>query len=109
METSSILVAGKKSKGIRKNNQKNTPKEKKYMSMYKKVDTSLNFVEREKEIVEYWNEKKVFVHFEYSIYWSFAKKHFEQLSLKSPSLSHYQIEIQNFHFQKLTLINYVIF
>ena len=30
------------------------------MSMYKKVDTSLNFVEREKEIVEYWNEKKVF-------------------------------------------------
>ena len=28
--------------------------------MYKKVDTSLNFVEREKEIVEYWNEKKVF-------------------------------------------------
>ena len=30
------------------------------MSMYKKVDTSLNFVEREKEIVEYWNEEKVF-------------------------------------------------
>ena len=30
------------------------------MSMYKKVDTSLNFVEREKEIVEYWNENKVF-------------------------------------------------
>ncbi|MBR2441795.1 MAG: isoleucine--tRNA ligase [Clostridia bacterium] len=28
--------------------------------MYKKVDTSLNFVEREKEIVEYWNEEKVF-------------------------------------------------
>ena len=28
--------------------------------MYKKVDTSLNFVEREKEIVEYWNENKVF-------------------------------------------------
>ena len=27
----------------------------KYMSMYKKVDTSLNFVEREKEVVEYWN------------------------------------------------------
>ena len=30
------------------------------MSMYKKVDTSLNFVEREKQVVEYWNEKKVF-------------------------------------------------
>ncbi len=30
------------------------------MAMYKKVDTSLNFVEREKEIVEYWNEEKVF-------------------------------------------------
>ena len=30
------------------------------MSMYKKVDTSLNFVEREKKIVEYWNENKVF-------------------------------------------------
>ncbi len=30
------------------------------MSMYKKVDTSLNFVEREKEIVEYWNEEKIF-------------------------------------------------
>ncbi len=30
------------------------------MSMYKKVDTSLNFVEREKEVVEYWNEKKIF-------------------------------------------------
>ncbi len=30
------------------------------MSMYKKVDTSLNFVEREKEIVEYWNENKIF-------------------------------------------------
>ncbi len=30
------------------------------MSMYKKVDTSLNFVEREKNIVEYWNENKVF-------------------------------------------------
>ncbi len=28
-------------------------KEKEKMSMYKKVDTSLNFVEREKEIVEY--------------------------------------------------------
>ena len=30
------------------------------MSMYKKVDTSLNFVEREKQVVEYWNEKKIF-------------------------------------------------
>ncbi len=30
------------------------------MSMYKKVDTSLHFVEREKEIVEYWNENKIF-------------------------------------------------
>ena len=30
------------------------------MSMYKKVDASLNFVEREKQVVEYWNEKKVF-------------------------------------------------
>jgi len=30
------------------------------MGMYKKVDTSLNFVEREKKIVEYWNENKVF-------------------------------------------------
>ncbi len=30
------------------------------MSMYKKVDTSLNFVEREKDIVEYWNENKIF-------------------------------------------------
>lgn len=30
------------------------------MSMYKKVDTSLNFVEREKEVVEYWNENHVF-------------------------------------------------
>ena len=28
--------------------------------MYKKVDTSLNFVEREKKIVEYWNEIKIF-------------------------------------------------
>ena len=28
--------------------------------MYKKVDTSLNFVEREKGIVEYWNENKIF-------------------------------------------------
>ncbi len=30
------------------------------MSMYKKVDTSLHFVDREKEIVGYWNEKKIF-------------------------------------------------
>ncbi len=30
------------------------------MSMYKKVDTSLNFVEREKKIVEYWNANKIF-------------------------------------------------
>ena len=30
------------------------------MSLYKKVDTSLNFVEREKKIVEYWNENRVF-------------------------------------------------
>ena len=30
------------------------------MSMYKKVDTSLNFVEREKKIVEYWNDNKIF-------------------------------------------------
>ena len=30
------------------------------MSMYKKVDTSLNFVEREKNIVNYWNENKIF-------------------------------------------------
>ena len=28
--------------------------------MYKKVDTSLNFVEREKQVVEYWNENKIF-------------------------------------------------
>lgn len=28
--------------------------------MYKKVDTSLNFVEREKEVVEFWNENHVF-------------------------------------------------
>ena len=28
--------------------------------MYKKVDTSLNFVEREKEVVRYWNENHVF-------------------------------------------------
>ncbi len=30
------------------------------MGMYKKVDTSLNFVEREKKIVEYWNENHIF-------------------------------------------------
>ena len=30
------------------------------MAGYKKVDTSLNFVEREKGIVEFWNENKVF-------------------------------------------------
>ena len=28
--------------------------------MYKKVDTSLNFVEREKEIIEFWKQNKVF-------------------------------------------------
>ncbi len=28
--------------------------------MYKKVDTSLNFVEREKEIIEFWKENKIF-------------------------------------------------
>ncbi|MBO4989746.1 MAG: isoleucine--tRNA ligase [Clostridia bacterium] len=28
--------------------------------MYKKVDTSMNFVEREKEIIEFWNENDVF-------------------------------------------------
>lgn len=28
--------------------------------MYKKVDTSLNFVDREKEIVDFWNEKHIF-------------------------------------------------
>ncbi|MBE7068096.1 MAG: isoleucine--tRNA ligase [Clostridiales bacterium] len=30
------------------------------MSLYKKVDTSLNFVEREKKIVDYWNTNKIF-------------------------------------------------
>jgi isoleucyl-tRNA synthetase len=30
------------------------------MAGYKKVDTSLNFVEREKGIVEFWNENKIF-------------------------------------------------
>ena len=28
--------------------------------MYKKVETSLNFVEREKEIVEFWKENEIF-------------------------------------------------
>lgn len=28
--------------------------------MYKKVDTSLNFVEREKEIIEFWKENEIF-------------------------------------------------
>ena len=28
--------------------------------MYKKVDTSLNFVEREKEVLEFWKANKVF-------------------------------------------------
>lgn len=28
--------------------------------MYKKVDTSLNFIEREKEIIEFWKENKIF-------------------------------------------------
>ncbi|MDE7439547.1 MAG: isoleucine--tRNA ligase, partial [Clostridia bacterium] len=28
--------------------------------MYKKVDTSLNFVEREKEIIEFWKKNKIF-------------------------------------------------
>ena len=28
--------------------------------MYKKVDTSLNFVEREKEIIEFWKQNDVF-------------------------------------------------
>ena len=28
--------------------------------MYKKVDTNLNFLEREKEIIKYWEENKVF-------------------------------------------------
>ena len=28
--------------------------------MYKKVSTSLNFVEREKEIEKYWEENKIF-------------------------------------------------
>ncbi|MDE5788944.1 MAG: class I tRNA ligase family protein, partial [Clostridia bacterium] len=29
--------------------------------MYKKVDTSLNFVEREKEIIEFWKQNDVFL------------------------------------------------
>ena len=28
--------------------------------MYEKVDTSLNFVEREKEIIAFWKQNKVF-------------------------------------------------
>ena len=28
--------------------------------MYKKVSTSLDFVEREKEIVEFWKENEIF-------------------------------------------------
>ena len=28
--------------------------------MYKKVDTSLNFLEREKEVLQFWKEKKIF-------------------------------------------------
>jgi len=28
--------------------------------MYRKVDTSLNFVEREKEVIEFWKENKIF-------------------------------------------------
>ena len=30
------------------------------MADYKKVDTSLNFAEREKEVVKFWNENHVF-------------------------------------------------
>ena len=30
--------------------------------MYKKVDTSLNFVEREKEVIAFWKENKIFEH-----------------------------------------------
>ena len=29
-------------------------------SMYKKVDTSLNFVEREKEVIKFWKDNKIF-------------------------------------------------
>ena len=28
--------------------------------MYGKVDTSLNFVEREKEVIEFWKQNKIF-------------------------------------------------
>ena len=28
--------------------------------MYKKVDTSLNFVEREKEIIDFWKSEGIF-------------------------------------------------
>ncbi|MDD4036697.1 MAG: class I tRNA ligase family protein, partial [Bacilli bacterium] len=28
--------------------------------MYKKVSTDLNFVEREKQVLDFWNEKKIF-------------------------------------------------
>ena len=28
--------------------------------MYKKVDSSMNFVDREKEVVEFWNENSIF-------------------------------------------------
>ncbi len=28
--------------------------------MYKKVDTTLNFLDREKEVIEFWNENKIF-------------------------------------------------
>ena len=30
--------------------------------MYKKVDTSLNFVEREKEIIQFWKDNGIFEH-----------------------------------------------
>ena len=28
--------------------------------MYKKVDTSLDFVSREKDVLDFWNENKIF-------------------------------------------------
>ena len=28
--------------------------------MYKKVDTTLNFLDREKEVLEFWKENKIF-------------------------------------------------
>lgn len=28
--------------------------------MYKKVDTSLNFIEREKQVIEFWKDNKIF-------------------------------------------------